>query len=150
MRLEEGQIWVHRDALADFKVDKILRVVETHWFSREAICQVRNQYGAEGAKAFSFREIVSDVRWQLANPREMLDAICEYYFKPRAAAKPKPYIEVLSSDGLPVVCIENGAYFRWSEEQLVIYDKSDKITAVFNDESVVGIIKRGEWENDED
>lgn len=68
------------------------------------------------------------------------------------AKNPQRYIEVLLSDGLPAVRIENGAYFRWTdqEEQLVIYNKSDKITAVFNDEHVVGIIKRGKWENDED
>lgn len=66
------------------------------------------------------------------------------------AKKPKRYIEVLLTDGLPAVRIENGAYFRWTEEQLVIYNKSDKITAVFNDVSVGGVIKQGKWENDED
>lgn len=148
MRLKEGQLWVHTDASAT--VDKILRVVETHWFSREAICHVCNQRGAEWAETFSFREIASDVHWQPASPCTLYTELYKYYFKPRVAAKPKPYIEVLLSDGLPAVRFENGAYFCWTEEQLVIYNKSGKITAAFNDKSVVGAIKQGEWENDED
>lgn len=66
------------------------------------------------------------------------------------AMKPKRYYEVLLSDGSASVRVENGARHYWTEQQLVIRDKSGKLVAAFNDEYVVGIIKRGEWEKDED
>ena len=66
------------------------------------------------------------------------------------AKKPKRYYEVLLSDGSASVRVENGAHHYWTEQQLVIRDKSGKLVAAFNDEHVVGIIKRGKWENDED
>ena len=46
--------------------------------------------------------------------------------------------------------VENGALHYWTEQQLVICNKRGKQVAAFNDEYVVGIIKRGEWEKDED
>lgn len=57
----------------------------------------------------------------------------------------KCYFEVLLSDSLPSVRIENGAYFQWTvqEKQLVVFNESDDVVAAFNDEHVVGIIKRG-------
>lgn len=66
------------------------------------------------------------------------------------AKKPKRYYEVLLSDGSAPVRVENGASHYWTEKQLVIRGKSGKLVAAFNDEYVVGIIKRGEWEKDED
>lgn len=66
------------------------------------------------------------------------------------AKKPKRYYEVLLSDGSASVRVENGALHYWTEQQLVIHNKSGKMVAAFNDEYVVGIIKRGEWEKDED
>lgn len=66
------------------------------------------------------------------------------------AKKPKRYYEVLLSDGSASVRVENGAHHYWTEQQLVIRDKSGKLVAAFNDEHVVGIIKRGKWENNED
>ncbi len=66
------------------------------------------------------------------------------------AKKPKRYYEVLLSDGSASVRVENGASHYWTEKQLVIHGKKGKLVAAFNDEHVVGIIKRGEWEKDED
>lgn len=66
------------------------------------------------------------------------------------AMNPKRYYEVLLSDGSASVRVENGARHYWTEQQLVIRDKGGKLVAAFNDEYVVGIIKRGEWEKDED
>ena len=66
------------------------------------------------------------------------------------AKKPKRYYEVLLSDGSASVRVENGALHYWTEQQLVICNKRGKQVAAFNDEYVVGIIKRGEWEKDED
>lgn len=66
------------------------------------------------------------------------------------AKKPKRYYEVLLSDGSAPVRVENGASHYWTEKQLVIRGKSGKLVAAFNVECVVGIIKRGEWEKDED
>lgn len=66
------------------------------------------------------------------------------------AKKPKRYYEVLLSDGSAPVRVENGACHYWTEQQLVIHGKNGKLVAAFNDEHVVGIIKRGEWEKDED
>nr|DAH78678.1 MAG TPA: hypothetical protein [Caudoviricetes sp.] len=66
------------------------------------------------------------------------------------AKKPKRYYEVLFSDGSAPVRVENGASHYWTEKQLVIHGKNGKLVAAFNDEHVVGIIKRGEWEKDED
>ena len=66
------------------------------------------------------------------------------------AKKPKRYYEVLLSDGSSSVRVENGALHYWTEQQLVIHNKSGKMVAAFNDEYVVGIIKRGEWEKNED
>lgn len=66
------------------------------------------------------------------------------------AKKPKRYYEVLFSDGSAPVRVENGATHYWTEKQLVIRGKNGKLVAAFNDEYVVGIIKRGEWEKDED
>lgn len=66
------------------------------------------------------------------------------------AKKPKRYYEVLLSDGAPSVRVEHGASHFWTEQQLLIRGKNGKMVAAFNDEYVVGIIKRGEWENDED
>lgn len=66
------------------------------------------------------------------------------------AKKPKRYYEVLLSDGSASVRVENGASHYWTEKQLVIHGKNGKLVAAFNDEHVVGIIKRGEWEKDED
>lgn len=59
------------------------------------------------------------------------------------AKKPKRYYEVLFSDGSPSVRVENGASHYWTEKQLVIRGKNGKLVAAFNDEYVVGIIKRG-------
>lgn len=66
------------------------------------------------------------------------------------AKKPERYYEVLFSDGSPSVRVENGATHCWTEKQLVIRGKNGKLVAAFSDEYVVGIIKRGEWENNED
>lgn len=66
------------------------------------------------------------------------------------AMNPKRYYEVLLSDGSASVRVENGALHYWTEQQLVIHNKRGKLVAAFNDEYVVGIIKRGEWEKDED
>lgn len=66
------------------------------------------------------------------------------------AKKPKRYYEVLFSDGSAPVRVENGATHYWTEKQLVIRGKNGKLVAAFNDEYVVGIIKRGEWEKNED
>lgn len=66
------------------------------------------------------------------------------------AKHPQRYFEVLFPDGAPSARVENGARFCWTEEQLIIRGKNDKVVAAFNDEHVVGIIKRGEWEKDED
>lgn len=66
------------------------------------------------------------------------------------AMNPKRYYEVLLSDGSASVRVENGASHYWTEKQLVIRGKDGKLVAAFNKEYVVGIIKRGEWENDED
>lgn len=66
------------------------------------------------------------------------------------AKKPKRYYEVLLSDGSASVRVENGASHYWTGKQLVIHGKNGKLVAAFSDEHVVGIIKRGEWEKDED
>ena len=65
------------------------------------------------------------------------------------AKKPKRYYEVLLSDGSAPVRVENGATHYWTEKQLVIRGKNGKLVAAFDDEHVVGIIKRGEWEKNE-
>lgn len=92
-------------------------------------------------KKYKHREDeVNKLRCELANLHKELDE----------AKKPKRYYEVLLSDGSASVRVENGAHHYWTEQQLVIRDKSGKLVAAFNDEHVVGIIKRGKWENDED
>lgn len=141
MRLKEGQIWVHRDAFAT--VDKILRVVETHWFSMEVICQVRDQHGTEWAETFSFSEIVSDVHWQLANPCELFTALCKYYFKPKAVAEPKPepYVDVWLQSGLPIA-ISNVSSWVLDENLLTVYDKNNTVIAKFNAEEVQGVVEK--------
>ena len=82
---------------------------------------------------------VNKLRCELDNLHKELDE----------AKKPKRYYEVLLSDGSASVRVENGALHYWTEQQLVIHNKSGKMVAAFNDEYVVGIIKRGEWEKDE-
>ena len=92
-------------------------------------------------KKYKHREDeVNKLRCELANLHKELDE----------AKKPKRYYEVLLSDGSASVRVENGALHYWTEQQLVIHNKSGKMVAAFNDEYVVGIIKRGEWEKDED
>ena len=92
-------------------------------------------------KKYKHREDeVNKLRCELANLHKELDE----------AKKPKRYYEVLLSDGSSSVRVENGALHYWTEQQLVIHNKSGKMVAAFNDEYVVGIIKRGEWEKDED
>ena len=92
-------------------------------------------------KKYKHREDeVNKLRCELANLHKELDG----------AKKPKRYYEVLLSDGSASVRVENGALHYWTEQQLFIHDKSGKMVAAFNDEYVVGIIKRGEWEKDED
>lgn len=92
-------------------------------------------------KKYKHREDeVNKLRCELNNLHKELDE----------AKKPKRYYEVLLSDGSASVRVENGALHYWTEQQLVIHNKSGKMVAAFNDEYVVGIIKRGEWEKDED
>ena len=92
-------------------------------------------------KKYKHREDeVNKLRCELDNLHKELDE----------AKKPKRYYEVLLSDGSASVRVENGAHHYWTEQQLVIRDKSGKMVAAFNNEHVVGIIKRGKWENDED
>lgn len=92
-------------------------------------------------KKYKHREDeVNKLRCELAELHAELDK----------AKKPKRYYEVLLSDGSAPVRVENGARHYWTEKQLVIHGKNGKLVAVFNDEYVVGIIKRGEWEKDED
>lgn len=83
---------------------------------------------------------VNKLRCELANLHKELGE----------AKKPKRYYEVLLSDGSASMRVENGALHYWTEQQLVICNKRGKQVAAFNDEYVVGIIKRGEWEKDED
>lgn len=91
-------------------------------------------------KKYKHREDeVNKLRCELDNLHKELDE----------AKKPKRYYEVLLSDGSASVRVENGALHYWTEQQLVIHNKSGKMVAAFNDEYVVGIIKRGEWEKDE-
>lgn len=92
-------------------------------------------------KKYKHREDeVNKLRCELAELHAELDK----------AKKPKRYYEVLLSDGSASVRVENGASHYWTEKQLVIHGKNGKLVAAFNDEHVVGIIKRGEWEKDED
>lgn len=92
-------------------------------------------------KKYKHREDeVNELRCELANLHKELDE----------AMNPKRYYEVLLSDGSASVRVENGALHYWTEQQLVIHNKRGKLVAAFNDEYVVGIIKRGEWEKDED
>lgn len=92
-------------------------------------------------KKYKHREDeVNKLRCELDNLHKELDE----------AKKPKRYYEVLLSDGSASVRVENGALHYWTEQQLVIHNKSGKMVAAFNDKHVVGIIKRGKWENDED
>ena len=92
-------------------------------------------------KKYKHREDeVNKLRCELDNLHKELDE----------AKKPKRYYEVLLSDGSASMRVENGALHYWTEQQLVIHNKSGKMVAAFNDEYVVGIIKRGEWEKDED
>ena len=92
-------------------------------------------------KKYKHREDeVNKLRCELANLHKELDE----------AKKPKRYYEVLLSDGSASMRVENGALHYWTEQQLVICNKRGKQVAAFNDEYVVGIIKRGEWEKDED
>lgn len=91
-------------------------------------------------KKYKHREDeVNKLRCELANLHKELDE----------AKKPKRYYEVLFSDGSAPVRVENGATHYWTEKQLVIRGKNGKLVAAFDDEHVVGIIKRGEWEKDE-
>ena len=76
--------------------------------------------------------------------------LAELHKELEKAKHPQRYFEVLFPDGAPSARVENGARFCWTEEQLIIRGKNDKVVAAFNDEHVVGIIKRGEWEKDED
>lgn len=92
-------------------------------------------------KKYKHREDeVNKLRCELDNLHKELDE----------AKKPKRYYEVLLSDGSASMRVENGALHYWTEQQLVICNKRGKQVAAFNDEYVVGIIKRGEWEKDED
>ena len=92
-------------------------------------------------KKYKHREDeVNKLRCELAHLHKELDE----------AKKPKRYYEVLFSDGAPSVRVEHGASHFWTEQQLVIRGKNGKMVAAFNIEWVVGIIKRGEWEKDED
>ncbi len=92
-------------------------------------------------KKYKHREDeVNKLRCELAHLHKELDE----------AKKPKRYYEVLFSDGAPSVRVEHGASHFWTEQQLVIRGKNGKMVAAFNIEWVVGIIKGGEWEKDED
>lgn len=65
------------------------------------------------------------------------------------AKKPKPCHEVLFSDGSSV-CVENAASWDYGDHFAFIRDKDGYNVALFRYTDLRGIIKRGEWENDED
>lgn len=65
------------------------------------------------------------------------------------AMNPKRYYEVLFSNGSSTR-VANAAVWNMNDRLTRLKDKSGKLVAAFNDEYVVGIIKRGEWEKDED
>lgn len=99
-------------------------------------------------KKYKHREDeVNRLNCELANLHKELTKL---HAELEKAKKPKRYYEVLFSDGSAPVRVENGATHYWTEKQLVIRGKNGKLVAAFNDEYVVGIIKRGEWEKNED
>lgn len=105
-----------------------------------SILDVEAEYKTVLEKYKHREDEVNKLRCELAHLHKELDE----------AKKPKRYYEVLFSDGAPSVRVEHGASHFWTEQQLVIHGKNGKLVAAFNDEHVVGIIKRGEWEKDED
>lgn len=105
-----------------------------------SVLDVESEYKIVQKKYKHREDEVNRLNCELAHLHKELDE----------AKKPKRYYEVLFSDGSPSARVENGASHYWTEKQLVIRGKNGKLVAAFNDEYVVGIIKRGEWENDED
>lgn len=90
-------------------------------------------------KKYKHREDeVNKLRCELANLHKELDK----------AKKPKPCHEVLFSDGSSV-CVENAASWDYGDHFTFIRDKDGYNVALFSYTDLRGIIKRGEWEKDE-
>lgn len=65
------------------------------------------------------------------------------------AKKPKRYYEVLFSDGSSTR-VANAVVWNMSDRLTRLRDKSGHTVAAFKTDDIRGLIKRGEWENDED
>ena len=125
---------VSNDAIR--KDTDVLRALRAEYCS---VLDLESEYKIVQKKYKHREDEVNRLKCELANLHKELDE----------AKKPKRYYEVLLSDGSASVRVENGARHYWTEQQLFIHNKSGKMVAAFNDEYVVGIIKRGEWEKDE-
>lgn len=141
MRLKEGQLWIHRDS--DETVDKILRVDEAHWYNDVAKCWTENSHGVCGDVKYSSKELLTDSRWQLAEPWAMFNALCMYYFKPSTVVKPEPYVVVCLQSDLP---IKIGSVSAWimDENALTFYDKNNTVLAKFKAEEVQWVVEKRE------
>ncbi|MDO5805427.1 MAG: hypothetical protein Q4Q51_03720 [Eubacteriales bacterium] len=141
MRLKEGQLWIHRDS--DETVDKILRVDKAHCYSNVAKCWTENSHGVCGDANYSPKELLTDSRWQIAEPWAMFNALCMYYFKPSAVVEPEPYVVVWFQSGLPIA-IRNVSAWIMDENFLTFYDKNNTVITKFKAEEVHGVVeKRG-------
>lgn len=139
MRLKEGQLWIHR--ASDETVDKILRVDEARCYSNVAKCWTENSHGVCGDAKYSSKDLLTDSRWQLAEPWAMFNALCMYYFKPSTVVEPEPYVVVWLQSGLPITI---GSVSAWimDENFLTVYDKNNTVLAKFKSEEVQGVVEK--------
>ena len=91
-------------------------------------------------KKYKHREDeVNKLRCELAHLHKELDE----------AKKPKRYYEVLFSDGSSTR-VANAVMWNMSDRLTRLRDKGGCTVAAFKTDDIRGLIKRGEWENDED
>ena len=91
-------------------------------------------------KKYKHREDeVNELRCELANLHKKLDE----------AKKPKRHYEVLFSDGSSTR-VANAVEWNISARLTRLKDKSGLTVAAFKTDDIRGLIKRGEWEKDED
>ena len=75
--------------------------------------------------------------------------LADLYKKLDEAKKPKRYYEVLFSDGSSTM-VANAVVWNMSDSLTRLRDKGGHTVATFKTDDIRGLIKRGEWEKDED